>query len=142
MELSEALFTLVHTVRSNIKKEIKLLALDLSPMLLKSLKVISTIDECTGQKLADFMGRDKAQINRLIKELVNQALITKRNNEKDKRSQFLVLSEKGREVMTVFQCTEKGVFSKMTNDISPEQIDVFIELTQRLTNNLKSFKYE
>lgn len=138
MELSEALFSLVHKVRNNMGHEIKLLALDLSPMHLKSLKVISIIDDCTGQKLADFMGRDKAQINRLIKELVNQALITKTDNEHDKRSQFLVLSVKGREIMKKFKHAEKQVFNKMINDIPPEQIEAFIEVTQKLRNNLES----
>ena len=45
MELSEALFNLVHAVRNNMKQEIKLLNIDLSPMHLKSLKVISHIDD-------------------------------------------------------------------------------------------------
>lgn len=136
MELSEALFSLVHTVRHNMQQEIKLLALDLSPMHLKSLKVISFIDNCTGQKLADFMGRDKAQINRLIKELVNQELIIKKDNEKDKRSQLLTLSTKGSEIIVLFKKAEKHVFDKMANDIPREKIEDFIELTQTLKSNL------
>jgi|TARA_R110000803_G_scaffold76020_1_gene140416 DNA-binding MarR family transcriptional regulator len=136
MELSEALFSLVHTVRINMKHEIKLLTLDLSPMHLKALKVISFIDHCTGQKLADFMGRDKAQINRLIKELVSQELITKVDNEKDKRSQFLVLSAQGTEIMTMFKKVEKKVFNSMIKDIPATQIEDFVALTQRLKNNL------
>ena len=136
MELSEALFSLVHTVRNNMMHEIKLLAIDLSPMHMKSLKVISKIEDCTGQKLAGFMGRDKAQINRLIKELVNQELINKENNEKDKRSQFLVLSAKGKDIMKEFQKIEKQVFHKMINDIPLEKIEEFIQLTQKLKSNL------
>jgi len=136
MELSEALFSLVHAVRSNMKQEIKQLAIDLSPMHLKSLKVISIIDDCTGQKLADFMGRDKAQINRLIKELVNQELIKKTDNVNDKRSHLLTLSVKGVEIIGLFRTAEKCVFNKMVNDIPTEKIDDFIQLTQILKNNL------
>ena len=136
MELSEALFSLVHTVRINMKHEIKLLALDLSPMHLKALKVISIINDCTGQKLADFMGRDKAQINRLLKELVNQELITKIDNEKDKRSQFLVLSTQGTEIMTMFKKVEKKVFNSMIKDIPSAKIEDFIAITQLLKSNL------
>lgn len=137
MELSEALFNLVHTVRINMKNEIKKLALDLSPMHLKSLKVISMIEECTGQKLADFMGRDKAQINRLIKELVNQELITKEDNDKDKRSQFLVLSVKGSEIMALFKKVESQVFNRMIKNISDEEIKQFVELSALLKQNLE-----
>ncbi|MBU2925993.1 MarR family transcriptional regulator [Colwellia sp. 4_MG-2023] len=136
MELSEAIFGLVHAVRNNMKQEIKLLSIDLAPMHLKSLKVISIIDNCTGQKLADFMGRDKAQINRLIKELVSQELITKIDNENDKRSHLLKLSIKGDKIIELFKIAEKRVFNKMANDISPEKIDDFIQLTQILQSNL------
>ena len=136
MELSEALFNLVHAVRNNMKQEIKLLAIDLSPMHLKSLKVISLIDDCTGQKLADFMGRDKAQINRLIKELLSQELITKTDNEKDKRSHILTLSIKGNEIIALFRTAEKQLFDKMVNNVSAEKISDFIELSQTLRENL------
>ncbi|MEH6595845.1 MAG: MarR family transcriptional regulator [Colwellia polaris] len=136
MELSEALFNLVHAVRNNMKQEIKLLNIDLSPMHLKSLKVISHIDDCTGQKLADFMGRDKAQINRLIKELLSQELIIKTDNEKDKRSHLLTLSVKGIEIITLFKTAEKQLFDKMVNNVSAEEIADFIQLTQTLKANL------
>ena len=136
MELSEALFNLVHAVRNNMKQEIKLLNIDLSPMHLKSLKVISHIDYCTGQKLADFMGRDKAQINRLIKELLSQELIIKADNEKDKRSHLLTLSVKGIEIITLFKTAEKQLFDKMVNNVSAEKIADFIELSQTLRANL------
>ncbi|MGJ8694075.1 MAG: MarR family winged helix-turn-helix transcriptional regulator [Thalassotalea sp.] len=137
MELSEALFSLVHAVRNNMKDEIKSLALYLSPMHLKSLKVISLIEGCTGQKLADFMGRDKAQINRLIKELVSQELITKTDNEQDKRSQYLELSVKGMDIMKLFKSAEKKVFNQMITDIPAEQVESFIEVAHQLKNNLK-----
>ena len=136
MELSEALFNLVHAVRNNMKQEIKLLNIDLSPMHLKSLKVISRIDDCTGQKLADFMGRDKAQINRLIKELLSQELIIKTDNEKDKRSHLLTLSVKGIEIITLFKTAEKQLFDKMVNNVSAEKITDFIQLSQTLRANL------
>ena len=136
MELSEALFNLVHAVRNNMKQEIKLLNIDLSPIQLKSLKVISHIDDCTGQKLADFMGRDKAQINRLIKELLSQELIIKTDNEKDKRSHLLTLSVKGIEIITLFKTAEKQLFDKMVNNVSAEEIADFIQLTQTLKANL------
>ncbi|WP_448249607.1 MarR family winged helix-turn-helix transcriptional regulator [Thalassotalea agariperforans] len=137
MELSEALFSLVHAVRNHMKEEIKLLALGLSPMHLKSLKVIARIDDCTGQKLADFMGRDKAQINRLIKELVKQELIIKVDNEQDKRSQILVLSVKGSENLTLFKRAEKKVFSQLITDIPADQIDSFIQIARKLEHNLQ-----
>ena len=83
-----------------------------------------------------YWAKIKAQINRLIKELVSQELITKVDNEKDKRSQFLVLSAQGTEIMTMFKKVEKKVFNSMIKDIPATQIEDFVALTQRLKNNL------
>jgi len=136
MELSEALFRLLHTVRNNINQQVKESALELSLMHLKSLKMISMIDKCTGQKLAELMGRDKAQVNRLIKELVNQQLVIKKNDETDGRVQILSLSERGLESIDKFNKLESKVCESMAEGISPDDIADFIKLANILQSNL------
>lgn len=137
MKINEALFRLVSEVRQNMKVQIKCLPNGLSAMHMKTLGIISHIDNCTGQKLANSMGRDKAQINRLIKELVVQELVSKAENEQDKRSQLLILTSTGFELMKDFKCAEKRVFDRMLCDIEPEEIDTFIKTASRLTANLR-----
>lgn len=136
MELSEALFSLLHSVRNNISQQVKISDIDLSLMHLKSLKMISMIDECTGQKITEFMGRDKAQVNRLIKELVNQELVIKTDNVNDGRSQILSLSERGNECIKKFKKIENKVTNKMAKDIAPEDVESFIRLAKIFKNNL------
>lgn len=136
MELSEALFSLLHTVRHTINQQVKVSTLDLSLMHLKSLKLISMIDECTGQKLTALMGRDKAQINRLIKELVNQELVIKTDNINDGRSQILSLSERGSDYIKKFNNIESQVISQMAQGIAVEDVENFIRLAKIFRNNL------
>ncbi|MGB3386009.1 MAG: MarR family transcriptional regulator [Marinomonas sp.] len=138
MNLNEALFSLIHTVRNTMIQQLKSLDMNLSPMHLKSLKSVSKIEQCTGQKLADFMGRDKAQVNRLIKELVNQELLIKKDNEKDKRSQLLILAASGEALIEEFNKVENEVFSAMASELEPEQIEDFIQLTQKFKSNLNA----
>lgn len=137
MDLSEAMFSLLHTVRNEISQQVKLLNIELSPMHLKSLKVISMIDTCTGQKLAKAMGRDKAQINRLIKELVNQELVIKTENKDDGRSHILNLSPRGTEFITEFNKIENQIFTKMAQGVAADDIDNFIQLAKVFRSNLK-----
>lgn len=136
MDLSEALFKLMHSVRLSIGQQVKQLNLDLSPMHFKSLKVISKIDGCNGQKLADFLGRDKAQINRLIKELVNQELVIKSDDPNDKRSQLLSLSQQGEDIMSKFKVLERQTFNNMVQGVDSEQIEQFIEVANKLRSNI------
>ncbi|REL36257.1 MarR family winged helix-turn-helix transcriptional regulator [Thalassotalea euphylliae] len=137
MELNDTLFELIHSVRMNILTKVKQLGFDLTPMHLKSLKVISKIDLCTGQKLANFMSRDKAQINRLIKELVTQGLVIKKDHAQDKRSQLLVLTSSGQAIMAAFKQAEQEVFEKMLTDIPASQISTFTEIASKLKANLE-----
>ncbi|GAB2696543.1 MarR family transcriptional regulator [Aliiglaciecola sp. 3_MG-2023] len=137
MELNEALFSLFRTVRTNIIEGVKQLDSDLSPMHLKSLKVISKIEDCTGQKLATFMSRDKAQINRLIKELVNQQLVVKTSNKNDGRSQILSLTGQGKTYLDKFNTIEKQVFDTMLKDIEPQKVEFFIQLAKEFKSNLQ-----
>lgn len=137
MELSEALFNLMHAVRGNLGQQVKLLDKDLSPMHLKSMKVITRLEACTGQKMADFMGRDKAQVNRLIKELVKQELVVKADNPADKRSQILVLSDKGADIMKRFKIAEKQLFNTMSEGVPKEQLGEVVEVLEKLHANLQ-----
>lgn len=137
MEINEALFNLIHTVRHRMTEKIKALGLDLSPMHLKSLKIISMIEECTGQKLTEFMGRDKAQINRLIKALVQEELVIKTENEHDGRSYVLSLSSRGEDVIKLFNDIESKVFTNMVRDVPPEEIEHFVQLASQFKNNLQ-----
>lgn len=139
MNVNDALFSLMHSFRNNMMHEIKMLDLDLSPMHLKSLKIISTIEGCTGQKLAAFMGRDKAQINRLIKDLVNQEFVIKTCDTKDKRIQHLTLSPSAEEVVSQFNLVENKVVNAMSKGIEAEKIEQFIEIANKLKNNLTEF---
>jgi DNA-binding MarR family transcriptional regulator len=106
------------------------------------MKVISKIEDCTGQQLADFLGRDKAQINRLIKELVNQELVFKKDNPKDKRSQLLALTDTGEVLFKRFRRVEHEIFETMAADIEPEELERFIQISQKLKSNLKSNYYK
>ena len=59
------------------------------------LKHIHETENCTANYLADITERDKGQVTRLVQEVVNQELVIKTQNPHDKRSQFLLLTEKG-----------------------------------------------
>ncbi len=137
VNVNEALFSLMHLVRNNMSQRLKAIDQNLSPMHMKSLKIISNIEECTGQKLANFIGRDKAQINRLIKELVLQKLLIKKDNPKDKRSQLLALTDSAKELIEEFTKVETELAKVMSTDIEPEKIDEFIVVSQKLKANLE-----
>lgn len=138
MKFNDALFNLLNTIRNTILLEIKNTSLALPPMQLKALKIIKQIEGCTGQKLASYLGRDKAQINRLIKELSENDLVRKVPCETDKRSQIISLTASGEHVLSVFVQVEERVFTDMLKNISGEDQETFQRLVVAFKDNLDS----
>lgn len=142
MKLNDALFELMFNVRNTTINKIKLLHPELSPMHLKSLKIINKTSECTGQKMAEMMGRDKAQINRLVKDLVDKSFLYKTENPRDKRSQLLNLTEKGNKIINSFKSVENEIHQALTQDVTKEELEKFINIAQKLNSSLQASKSE
>jgi DNA-binding MarR family transcriptional regulator len=107
-------------------------------MQLKTLKIIKQIEGCTGQKLASYLGRDKAQINRLIKELSENDLVRKVPCETDKRSQIISLTTGGERALAVFVQIEDSVFSDMLKNVSEQEREMFKKLVITFKDNLET----
>ena len=138
MKFNDALFNLLNTIRNTILLEIKNTSLALPPMQLKTLKIIKQIEGCTGQKLASYLGRDKAQINRLIKELSENDLVRKVPCETDKRSQIISLTTGGERALAVFVQIEDSVFSDMLKNVSEQEREMFKKLVITFKDNLET----
>ena len=136
MKFNDALFNLLNTIRNAILLEIKNTSLMLPPMQLKTLKIIDQLEGCTGQKLAAYLGRDKAQINRLIKELSENDLVRKVQCDTDKRSQIISLTTSGERALAVFIQIEERVFSDMLKNVSIEDQEIFKTLVLTFKENL------
>ncbi|QPG04837.1 MarR family transcriptional regulator [Salinimonas marina] len=138
MKLNDALFELMFAVRSTTLSKIKSLHPELSPMHFKALKLTTKISECTGQKVAEKMGRDKAQINRLLKELVEKGLLYKTENANDKRSQLLNLTDDGKKIIASFEKVENEINQLLVKDITSDELATFIHISEKLKTSLEA----
>lgn len=138
MKLNDALFELMFAVRSTTLSKTKSLHPELSPMHFKALTLITKIPECTGQKIAAKMGRDKAQINRLLKELVGKGLLYKTENANDKRSQLLELTGEGKKIMVSFKKVESEIHQLLIKDITSEELESFLRISEKLKASLEA----
>ncbi|MGD1907442.1 MAG: MarR family winged helix-turn-helix transcriptional regulator [Leptolyngbyaceae cyanobacterium] len=103
---------------------------------MKILKMIATMEDCTAQRIAQTIHRDKAQVNRVVQELVAQEMVERKPNPADKRSQLLRLSDKGEAALRAMNAVEDRVLRRMTHDIEIENQKTFIALAEQLRRNL------
>ncbi|MFT7561740.1 MAG: MarR family multiple antibiotic resistance transcriptional regulator [Flavobacteriales bacterium] len=135
--IQDDLFRLVHTVKTVMLQRVKQTSHEIAPMHLRALKVTSVIENCTSQDIATMLVRDKAQIARLLNDLIQQNLLKKTPNPKDKRSQFIELTDQGQIALNTLTVVETDVFDRMLLGLSEQEQQTFNELTRRMYNNLR-----
>ncbi len=116
----------------NLAKE----ALHVAPMHIRSLHLIQSNENCTAANMAQVMERDKSQITRLINDLIGQKLITKVPNPKDKRSQYLSLTNHGENVLKEMQKIVEKIHGEMHQGIDAKDIESFYRTAAAMTDNL------
>ncbi|CAH1608377.1 MarR family transcriptional regulator [Vibrio jasicida] len=130
------LFHLVHVLKRQLHEQIEQLELPIAPMHVRVIKIISKQSPCTAMDVVNFLNRDKAQVTRLIKTLIEQGFIEKRPNPEDKRSQCLLTTEKGNEVLSKIKAVDAEIFQKMTLNVSEEELEAFQLVAGKLAENL------
>ncbi len=135
-QLSDALHRLVHAYKSHLRSEVAKQNLNLPITHFRALKGIARNPSSTALSLARRMQRDKAQITRVLKELQEDGLIEKRPNPEDGRSQLLLPTRKGQNVIARLLEAEQHTAQTMTRSLNARDVQRFTELTAHMVANL------
>ena len=93
---------------------------------------------CTAIDIAHYLNRDKAQVTRLVNALINQELVKKSPNPEDKRSQLLILTDKGQEVMSKVSDIDRDMLKRMTKGMAEDELEQFRKIAKKMAQNLES----
>jgi DNA-binding MarR family transcriptional regulator len=135
--VNESILQVFSGFKSELKLKYRTLSLTVSPMHFRSLQVISRNSGCTSQKVAGSLNRDKAQIARLIGELVDQGYVETQPGLADKRERLLTLTPPGKTLMKELQLVEKTVVSRMTKGLSSQELKQFVAISKKMSDNIK-----
>ncbi|SBS27918.1 Multidrug resistance operon repressor [Marinomonas spartinae] len=109
-----------------------------SPLLFFVLDHIQNIPNCTALDISQKMHRDKGQVTRVIKELIDKGLVTKQINQRDRRSNFIFLTEEGKAYHRILKHADNDAITLMKTNISSEELDTFLRVGQRMLQNIQS----
>lgn len=109
-----------------------------APTQLKVLRLVSHMSPCTAQALAQTLGRDKAQVTRLLQDLVNTGVLERVPNPDDKRSQLLHLTAEGESLYQQMLEAEQEVLESISKSISQSDAVAFSQLLERVATALKT----
>jgi DNA-binding MarR family transcriptional regulator len=102
--------------------------------------VVSINEGITQKELSEHLYIGKSTTAKAIKNLVDSGYIRKEKDEKDKRSDRLYLTEKGREISPRIQQGFIEVVNVAMKDLSDEEIETSIILLNKILNNVHKEK--
>ena len=134
----EATFHLTHAIKQQLSNQLEIKKLGIAPMHIRVLKVINENKSCTAMDIAALFKRDKAQITRLVKQLIDHGYVKKQPNPDDKRSQLLVLTSKGMALQESLLGVSEEMQKQITQGIDSEDLQTFVMVAEKMTKNLTS----
>lgn len=103
-----------------------------APMLLRMLQLCQRHPGITQQGLAQLTGRDKGQVARLVKELVDEGLLSREDHPEDRRSHCLSPTTQGLEAVKRFESADAAVAQLIFGELSAAELNSLTELLIRL----------
>lgn len=134
--LADPLHQLAHAYQSHMRRALPAAGIEWPITHVRALKGIALTPNCTAQSLGVYMRSDKAQVTRVLNDLLGAGVIVKHDNPEDGRSRLLQLSTSGEALMLQARALESAVAKRMTDGLSTAEVDTFIRTAQRITVNL------
>jgi len=107
-----------------------------APMVLRMLQLCARQPGISQQRLAEITGRDKAQIARLIKTLLDDGLLERQPNPQDKRSHSLWPTDTGHAALAAFEQAQCRVATQLFGALDSAQLQAvsqqWLDLRSRL----------
>lgn len=103
-----------------------------APMLLRMLQLCQRHPGITQQGLVQRSGRDKGQVARLVKELLDQGLLTRQPHPDDRRSHLLQPSAAGLAACARFERAQAGAATRLFGHLGATELDALTRQWQEL----------
>lgn len=94
------------------------------------------------EELAQALCLDKSTVARALAHLEKSGYITRAPNEKDRRQYLVYPTEKMLEVCPRVQSANRAWTERLTEDVSPEELEVFHRVLSRMERSAKKIMEE
>ncbi|BCE01283.1 MarR family winged helix-turn-helix transcriptional regulator [Marinicellulosiphila megalodicopiae] len=131
-------FRLMYELKKSIHRQMGYLDCSLNPGDINVLKEIASHDgNITANEIANLLNRDKAQITRILILLIKENMIEKQANPNDKRSQFLVMTNRGKAIHQQISKVDQLMLEQLGEGLSKQELQTFQNLAEKMILNLE-----
>ena len=122
-------------VRRRISRVLESSGMNLTPEQWVAINVLYEREGICQTQLADLMSREKASITRMLENLVDQGLATKRPDPKDRRKHLIFLSPEGRAFREEYFPKIFAEYRRLIQGIEDEDHQVAYAVLARICRN-------
>ncbi|MCO1335286.1 MarR family transcriptional regulator [Microbulbifer sp. OS29] len=134
--INESLQQLIRAYKRRLRAGIQDHQIGLPVSHIRVLKGVYNLPLSTARLIAQQMILDKAQVTRILNELVHTGLIEKTDNPDDRRSQFLTLTANGISTLEKVSGQEAEVARQMARNLSNEELENFARIASIMVANM------
>lgn len=136
-ELGRAISEMRTCMRQTLQVKIREHNVDLSFELLEILGFLFRKNGVNQQEIADVIVKDKSSMTYLIDNLEKRGMVERREDQNDRRSKLIYLTEKGRALEKELSPWIHEMYEKATMELNPDDLQVALSLIQKMNENLR-----
>jgi DNA-binding MarR family transcriptional regulator len=139
-QLIEALFENMNSVKRGFYGRMQNLTRDfaISGAQLELLFTIRHNQPVSSKQLAGLLHMTPGAVSQLADSIEQQSLIERHTSEKDRRVQFLRVSEKGEKFIRSFEKSRRKVMEAIIKDLSDGELEIWLRVQQKMIAYFKS----
>jgi DNA-binding MarR family transcriptional regulator len=125
-----------YKLKRMFQQKLKDAGLDLSFEILEVISVLLKHEKLNQQVLADILSREKSSMTYVIDIMVKAGLVTRQENERDRRNKLITLTQKALELKDKVTPLAMECFTLLSTELSVDQLQTGMVVVERMSNSL------
>jgi DNA-binding MarR family transcriptional regulator len=137
LDLGRKMSEMRYHLRQQVQVKIKELEHEISFELLEIMALLWRKDGINQQELADLVTKDKSSITYLIDNLAKRNLVTRIEDEKDRRNKLIHLTKEGKQLQKKFHPWIIEIYRQASDGIKSADIEKAILIVSKMNENIR-----
>ena len=139
IEFCQSIFELRYKLRRMFQVKLKEAGISISFEVLEIMKLLRGQDGLNQQELADLLFKDKSSMTYLIDNMVKAGLVTRKEDETDRRNKRICLTSKAVDLQNQLSPLAMHCYNVLSEGIAYQDIKAGIEMLAKMNNSLAEF---
>jgi DNA-binding MarR family transcriptional regulator len=135
----QSIFELRYKLRRMFQVKLKEAGISISFEVLEIMKQLRSREGLNQQELADMLFKDKSSMTYLIDNMVKAGLVSRKEDESDRRNKLIILSDKAHDLIKQLEPLANHCYEVLAENIDEKDIGLGLELISRMIGSLDAF---